>query len=80
LPFARVRIRTIWKPEAALTCAEPDPAALTALGVGGSRIELSEWVRWGNLRPELLGGLNMTADVGEAEGRRHFVTTAGKIV
>ena len=30
----------ILKAEAALSCIEPDPAALTALGVGGSRIEL----------------------------------------
>jgi hypothetical protein len=40
LTFVRVRIRTILKAEAALVCAEPDPAALTALGVGGSPIEL----------------------------------------
>jgi hypothetical protein len=30
----------ILKAEAALSCTEPDPAALTALGVGGSHIEL----------------------------------------
>jgi hypothetical protein len=47
-----VRIRTTLKPKAALACIDPDPAALTG-GVSGKPIELSEWVRWGNLRPEL---------------------------
>ena len=47
-----VRIRTTLKAQAALACADPDPAALTG-GVSGRPIGLSEWVRWGNLRPEL---------------------------
>jgi hypothetical protein len=65
----------------------PPPTALN-VGRRGAPIERSEWARWGNLRPEQVPHLlwpplpkgcvmDMTADVGEAEGRRHFVTTAG---
>ena len=54
-----------------------------SLGDGEPPIELrwkSGRARWGNLRPELVRDLlwpSLLADVGEAEGRRHFVTTAG---
>jgi hypothetical protein len=63
----------------------PPPTALN-VGRRGAPIEQSEWARWGNLRPELVWhllwpplpkGRDGHADVGEAEGRRHFVTTAG---
>ena len=47
---------TTLKAEAVLTCADA-PAHGPQRWATGAPIELSEWVRWGNLRPELVRDL-----------------------
>ena len=51
--FAFVRNCTVLKVKAVLVCWLPPLTALNRWAWGTS-IELSEWARWGNLRPELV--------------------------
>jgi hypothetical protein len=55
LTFARVRNWTVLKGEAALICAVAPAHDPQRFGRRGAPIELSECVRWDNLRPELVG-------------------------
>jgi hypothetical protein len=80
MTLARVRNWTVLKAETALASAVAPAHGPQSLGVGN--LQLSEWVRWGNLRPELLRDLLWPPLYRKGRGRscrgcRHFFTNAG---